>query len=398
MTSVNDIADFARILREQPEWAETIRTVLLSRELLELPERFAQYAASTDRRLEALERGQEELRAGQARLEQALAQFMDSTNRRLEALEAGQAVLQAGQGELRAGQAVLQAGQGELRTGQHELRTGQDELRTGQDELRTGQDELRTGQDELRAGQHELRTGHDELRTGQDELRTVQDELRTGQDDLRTGQDELRTGQDDLRAGQDELRAGQHELRTDIEELRAGQARLEQRLEGFSVDAMNRRFEVLENGLQDVRRDLAPLKGAHARGGALQATRRIARTMNCRQVRLLNDDDLYDLLNSGDADDIQLSERRSFEHADIVIEAEHRETGETHYIAVEASFTAHEDDTRRALRNAGYLARLTGQPSHAVVAAAFVDPAVEPTFAGGRVHWYEIERRHLEPD
>jgi hypothetical protein len=335
MTSVNDIADFARILREQPEWAETIRTVLLSRELLELPERFAQYAASTDRRLEALERGQEELRAGQARLEQALAQFMDSTNRRLEALEAGQAVLQAGQGELRAGQAVLQAGQGELRTGQHELRTGQDELRTGQDELRTGQDELR---------------------------------------------------------------AGQHELRTDIEELRAGQARLEQRLEGFSVDAMNRRFEVLENGLQDVRRDLAPLKGAHARGGALQATRRIARTMNCRQVRLLNDDDLYDLLNSGDADDIQLSERRSFEHADIVIEAEHRETGETHYIAVEASFTAHEDDTRRALRNAGYLARLTGQPSHAVVAAAFVDPAVEPTFAGGRVHWYEIERRHLEPD
>jgi hypothetical protein len=161
---------------------------------------------------------------------------------------------------------------------------------------------------------------------------------------------------------------------------------------------MNRRFEVLENGLQDVRRDLAPLKGAHARGGALQATRRIARTMNCRQVRLLNDDDLYDLLNSGDADDIQLSERRSFEHADIVIEAEHRETGETHYIAVEASFTAHEDDTRRALRNAGYLARLTGQPSHAVVAAAFVDPAVEPTFAGGRVHWYEIERRHLEPD
>ena len=41
-TAVADIADLVKILREQPEWAETLRSVLLSKELLELPEKLAQ--------------------------------------------------------------------------------------------------------------------------------------------------------------------------------------------------------------------------------------------------------------------------------------------------------------------------------------------------------------------
>ena len=43
MTSINDIADVARILKEQPEWADTIRSLLLSEELLNLPARFAEF-------------------------------------------------------------------------------------------------------------------------------------------------------------------------------------------------------------------------------------------------------------------------------------------------------------------------------------------------------------------
>ncbi len=43
MTSINDIADVARILKEQPEWADTIRSLLLSEELLDLPTRFAEF-------------------------------------------------------------------------------------------------------------------------------------------------------------------------------------------------------------------------------------------------------------------------------------------------------------------------------------------------------------------
>ena len=267
MTTVNDIADIVRIIREQPEWADTIRSVLLSRELLELPQRFAEYAEATNRRLE--------------RLETILADFMESTDRRLEALETGQTALQEGQAKLEAGQAKLEAGQAEMRADIAEIKDDVDEIRT------------------------------------------------------------------DISA---------------------------------------------------IREDLRPIKAAHARNGAERDTRRIARTMNCFQINLLNSDDLYRLLAAIDSDDISRSDRDSFERADIVIVGEHRDTGETHYIAVEASFTAHEDDTRRAIRNADYLARSTGQPTHAVVASRLVDPNVEPIFASGRVHWYEIPLRDLESD
>ena len=43
--AVADIADLVKILREQPEWAETLRSVLLTQELLELPEKLAQLTA-----------------------------------------------------------------------------------------------------------------------------------------------------------------------------------------------------------------------------------------------------------------------------------------------------------------------------------------------------------------
>ena len=42
MTTINDIADLARILREQPEWADTIRSILLGQELLAMPARLAE--------------------------------------------------------------------------------------------------------------------------------------------------------------------------------------------------------------------------------------------------------------------------------------------------------------------------------------------------------------------
>ena len=47
-TTITDIADFVRILNEQPEWNETIRGILLGRELLELPQRFAEFVRVTE--------------------------------------------------------------------------------------------------------------------------------------------------------------------------------------------------------------------------------------------------------------------------------------------------------------------------------------------------------------
>ena len=47
-TTINDISDLARILEERPEWAETLRSLLLSREVLEQPEKLAQLTERLD--------------------------------------------------------------------------------------------------------------------------------------------------------------------------------------------------------------------------------------------------------------------------------------------------------------------------------------------------------------
>ena len=54
MTTINDIGDLVRILREQPEWADALRSVLLSQELLSLPERFAQFVEATNTNFKAV--------------------------------------------------------------------------------------------------------------------------------------------------------------------------------------------------------------------------------------------------------------------------------------------------------------------------------------------------------
>lgn len=94
MTTIHTIEDLIRILDERPEWNEALRSRMLSRELLNLPQAFAQFAENTERRL--------------AVLETTLAEFIASTNQRLAALEGGQAELREGQARLEAGQARIE--------------------------------------------------------------------------------------------------------------------------------------------------------------------------------------------------------------------------------------------------------------------------------------------------
>ena len=46
MTTINNIEDLVRVLDEHPEWLEVVRTRLLTRELLELPQTVAELAAT----------------------------------------------------------------------------------------------------------------------------------------------------------------------------------------------------------------------------------------------------------------------------------------------------------------------------------------------------------------
>ena len=135
----------------------------------------------------------------------------------------------------------------------------------------------------------------------------------------------------------------------------------------------------------------------HAQDCALRLSRGIARRMGCWQVSIMDDDALFDLIDRN-VSDIESGDLKRLETADIIIVAEHQETGETQYIAVESCVTAQQPYAHRAVRIAGCISRFTGSPAHPVVASWFVDPSVEPIFASGRAHWYEIPLRRLESD
>ena len=133
MTTINDISDLIRILRDDPAWADAVRSVLLSEELLNLPQEvaaltraFREFAEATNRRLESLEAGQDELRQGQQRLEESQ-----------ERLEQGQQRLEERQERLEQGQQRLEERQERIEQGQQRLEERQERLEQGQAQLQT---------------------------------------------------------------------------------------------------------------------------------------------------------------------------------------------------------------------------------------------------------------------
>ena len=131
MTAINDISDLVRIIQDDPAWAETLRSVLLSQELLRLPERFADFAA-------------------------AVAENSKTVNARLQRLEEDVAELKAGQQRLEGNVTELQAGQKRLEGNVTELQVGQQRLEGNVTELQAGQERLEGNVTELQVGQQRL--------------------------------------------------------------------------------------------------------------------------------------------------------------------------------------------------------------------------------------------------
>ena len=77
MTTINNIEDLVRVLDEHPEWLEAVRTRLLTRELLELPQTVAELAKA----VAELQHGQSRLEESQAELARSLTELADAMAR-----------------------------------------------------------------------------------------------------------------------------------------------------------------------------------------------------------------------------------------------------------------------------------------------------------------------------
>jgi chromosome segregation ATPase len=144
------VADLNERFAAQESHFEGLRSAILElrRELLD---RRDEDSGSLKRRMDELEKT---VTSGLAEMHRSFQMLLDrrdvtllqrsvnETMKRVQALEAGQLELRAGQQELRQSVQELQAGQQELRQSVQELQAGQQELRQSVQELRTGQQRI----------------------------------------------------------------------------------------------------------------------------------------------------------------------------------------------------------------------------------------------------------------
>ena len=112
-------------------------------------------------------------------------------------------------------------------------------------------------------------------------------------------------------------------------------------------------------------------------------------TLSRQQLRQMIGPQGHTNVDSGD--------RQSFIRADLVVLADDT-AGDTHYIAVEASYTGDARDTARARRNAHLLQRFTGCPAHAAIASVRNDQDIQAEIDGGEVHWYALDPDDFTPE
>ena len=190
----------------------------------------------------------------------------------------------------------------------------------------------------------------------------------------------LKEGQDRLREDVDALKEGQNSLREDVDALKEGQNSLQ--------EGQNR----LQSDIQRIRDDVGMLKGNQARTATLREIGLLARALGLTIKKVLAPEKVASLAESSDTTDILPNDLNSFIRADFIIKASDQ-SRKPCYIAVEASFTVNGRDTHRAMRNAGYLTRFTGDPSHAVVSGVHIDDRVIGLTQSGEVFWYQLDPR-----
>ena len=161
------------------------------------------------------------------------------------------------------------------------------------------------------------------------------------------------------------------------------------------LDRTETRLDRIEDGQTRIRNDLGLLKGGHARNVAERQAGLIVEDLGLEYVRALAFDDIRSLVRAHDTSDLPANDLRSFRLADLILEATDPQ-GASCYVAVEISFTVNGRDSRRAVRNAGYLSKFTGRRAFAVVAGVHIDDRIRDRIDAGEVSWYRLDQHSLE--
>ncbi len=187
----------------------------------------------------------------------------------------------------------------------------------------------------------------------------------------------------------------QEEFNADFRAFIQRQEQVNARQEEFNARQVETNANV-EARLQRITDDLGDLKGHVAGRIAREMADDIAEQLGYEIAQQLNGNDLRAMLRGSTANDIPAGVRRSFYVADLVAKVQDQD-GNLLFMAVEASYTADERDTRRAVRNAELISRFTGMTAVPVVASLENDRAVQQLVEDGHVQWFQFQSRDLQP-
>ena len=164
--------------------------------------------------------------------------------------------------------------------------------------------------------------------------------------------------------------------------------------DGFST--LSRRVDHLSTSFDRLRDDVGQVKGYYARNWAEKFAESIALNMGLEYIRTLPPAELTRMVMTAAAGRPFNNDQRSFQTADMIIEATDGNTPS--YIAVEVSFTADTRDTNRALRNASMLTEYTGRPAQAAIVSVRNDHSISWQIESGAVYRHQIEERDIDPN
>ncbi len=324
-TTINDISDLARILAERPEWSDTLRSLLLTKEILDLPTALAQLTQVVNdfiqEQRETNQRADERL----ARLEQVVNDFIqeqretnERANERLARLE-------------------------EIAASSNERLTRLEEIAASSNERLTGLEGRTANLEEIAARSEQRLTKLEEIAASSNERLARLEEIAASTNERLTG-----------------LETNTRQMRVEIDRMQGQLGRL------LGADAERR----LQGHLDVV----------------LSQRMRLRRAVTLKSIIASIDRGFAELLE--DAEDQQIitpEQNIQVRLLDVILRATDRATAAPVYIAVEVSITLHQEDIDRAAERAAILEKATGIAAKAVVVSGRVHPPQEAQAAAAGV-------------
>ncbi len=215
---------------------------------------------------------------------------------------------------------------------------------------------------------------------------------------LSNGVNALADGVTALADGQKQLNAGLDGANKRLDNTNKRLDNTNKRLDSNNkkLDSTNNKLDGTNRKLDGLMDDISLVIGGHARNETIRNASLIAHRLGYQFISELRQEALIGFAELAKSNGVADNEAESFAKADLVMIAQDA-NNQPGYIAVEVSFTISDNDVRRAVRNAEYLHKYTGIRSHAAVAGVDILSDAKQQVDSGKVHWYEIPIRDIQP-